>query len=78
MNFPNLSTAGLPGVTSGLENMRRDAQEIAATSAKGNEDTAELANSLVDLNSDRNQVEASVKVVQAIDEVMGTLFNDFA
>jgi len=78
MNFPNLSTAGLPGVYSGLENMRRDAQEIAATSAKGNEDTAALTNSLVDLNMDRSQVEASVKVVQAIDEVMGTLFNDFA
>ena len=78
MNIPTLSTAGLQGLHSGLENMRRDADDIASASAKGKEDTAELAGSLTDLNMDRSQVEASVKVVQAVDEVLGTLFNDYA
>ena len=78
MNFPNLSTAGVQGIQNGYENMRRDAHEIASATAKGGEDTKELANALVDLNMDRNQVEASVKVVQAADEVLGTILNTFA
>lgn len=78
MNFPNLSTAGLQGIYNGMENMRRDAHDIAAATAKGDENTTDLATSLVNLNMDRTQVEASVKVVQAVDEVLGTLFNDVA
>ena len=78
MIFPNVSNTGVQGIHNGFENMRRDAQEIAAATAKGGEDTAELANALVDLNMDRNQVEASVKVVQAADEVLGTLLDTFA
>jgi len=77
MNFPNLSNAGMQGIQNGYENMRRDAQEIAAATAKGGENTADLANALVDLNMDRNQVEASVKVVQAVDEILGTILDTF-
>jgi len=77
MNFPNLSNAGMQGIHNGYENMRRDAQEIAAATAKGGENTADLANALVDLNMDRNQVEASVKVVQAVDEMLGTILDTF-
>lgn len=74
MSIPGISN-GLTGVYNGLDNLRHDAQEIASTSAKGDEDTDDLAKSLVDLNLDRNQVDASVKVVQAIDETVGTLLN---
>jgi len=63
------------GIYNGLDNLKRDAHEIASASAKGDENTADLAKSLVDLNMDRNQIEASVKVVQAVDETLGTLLN---
>jgi hypothetical protein len=74
MSIPALSN-GLMGIYNGLDNLKHDAQEIASASAKGGEDTADLAKSLVDLNTDRHQIEASVKVVQAIDETLGTLLD---
>ena len=75
MNFPNLSLAGISGINSGLENLRNDAEKIAQATAKGSEDSTDLTQALVDLNSDRRQIEASVKVVQAVDEVLGTLLD---
>lgn len=74
MSIPALSN-GLMGIYNGLDNLKHDAQEIASASAKGGEDTADLAKSLVDLNTDRHQIEASVKVVQAVDETLGTLLD---
>ena len=74
MSIPSISN-GLMGIYNGLDNLKHDAQEIASATAKGGEDTADLAQSLVDLNIDRNQIEASVKVVQAVDETLGTLLN---
>lgn len=75
MNFPNLSLAGISGVHTGLENLRNDAEKIAQATAKGGEDSTDLTNALVDLNTDLRQVEASIKVVQAVDEVLGTLID---
>jgi flagellar hook protein FlgE len=74
MSIPAISN-GLSGIYNGMGNLKQDAQKIASASAKGGEDTADLAKSLVDLNTDRRQVEASVKVVQAVDETIGTLLN---
>ena len=73
MNLPTIT--GLAGIQTGMDNMRQDAHNIAAAVAKGGEDTTDLANSLVELNLDQTQVEASVKVVQAMDEVLGTLLD---
>ena len=75
MNFPNLTTAGIQGIQQGMDNLRRDAQSIASSSAKGNENTKDLAESMVDLQVDKQQVEASVKVVQATGEVLGSLLD---
>jgi hypothetical protein len=74
MSIPALSN-GLGGIYNGLDNLKHDAQKIASASAKGGEDTTDLAKSLVDLNTDRHQIEASVKVVQAVDETLGTLLD---
>ena len=74
MVLPSINT-GLSGINTGLDNIKRDAHDIASTLTKGKEDTADLAKSLIDLNQDRSQVEASVKVVQAVDEVLGTLLD---
>jgi len=74
MSIPGIST-GMMGIYNGMESLKQHAHEIASASAKGGEDSADLAKSLVDLNMDRRQVEASVKVVQAVDEVLGTLLD---
>ena len=74
MSIPVISN-GFTGINNGMGNLKHDAQEIASTTAKGGENTADLAKSLVDLNLDRHQIEASVKVVQAVDETIGTLLN---
>ncbi|MGD8938124.1 MAG: hypothetical protein PVJ72_02025 [Gammaproteobacteria bacterium] len=74
MSIPSISS-GLTGIYKGMDNLKHDAQEIASASAKGGENTTDLAKSLVDLNVNRNQIEASVKVVQAVNETLGTLLN---
>ena len=66
---------GMNGINQGLEQMRQHAHEIASAVKKGDENTKDLAQSMVDLNIDQRQIEASVKVVQAVDEVLGTLFD---
>lgn len=62
-------------ISAGFDNLRNDAERIAGASAKGGEDTTDLAKAMIDLNADRQQIEASVKVVQAVDEVLGTLID---
>lgn len=62
-------------ISTGFENLRNDAERIAGASAKGGEDTTELAKAMVDLNVDQRQIEASVKVVQAVDEILGSLID---
>ena len=68
-------TPSVNAISSGFESMKNNAEKIASTSAKGGEDTDDLAKAMVDLNFDRQQIEASVKVVQAVDEMLGTLLD---
>ena len=68
-------TSSVTAISTGFENLRQDAERIAGASAKGGEDTAELAKAMVDLNVDQRQIEASEKVVQAVDEVLGSLID---
>jgi hypothetical protein len=74
MSLPIIST-GLTGIHNGMNMLKHDAHEIAASVAKGDENTTDLAKSLTDLNTGRHQVEASVKVVQAVDETLGVLLD---
>lgn len=73
MNLPTLT--GLSGINAAMDKLRKDAHDIATAVAKGDEDTSDLAKSLVDLNVNARAAEASVKVVQAIDGVIGTLLD---
>lgn len=68
-------TSSTNAISTGFENLRNDAERIASASAKGGEDTTELAKAMVDLNTDKRQIEASVKVVQAVDEILGSLID---
>lgn len=77
MAIPSIQS-GVNAIHNGMDNLRHDAHEIASATAKGNEDPADLAQSLTDLNTHSRQIEASVKVVQAIDENLGTLLDTLA
>ncbi|HHH47885.1 MAG TPA: hypothetical protein ENK51_03240 [Gammaproteobacteria bacterium] len=71
MHIPALQT-GVVGINNGLDGLRRNATEIArATSGDG----AASPRALVDLRAEQRQVEASVRVVKAADEMLGNLLD---
>lgn len=64
------------GIQQGLNGLRRNAVEIASAdqlSQAGSE--TDLVGSLVGLQQAETQVQASAKVVSAVDEVLGTLID---
>ena len=75
MNLNNIASTGMLGIQQGMDQLRRDSHNVASLSAKGNEDTKELAKAMVDLNVDRLHTQASVKVVQASNDVIESLLD---
>lgn len=71
MHIPALPT-GIAGINNGLDGLRRHATAIARA-ADG--DATDTPRALVDLRADQRQVEASVKVVKAADEMLGSLLD---
>jgi len=75
MNLPSINSSALQGIHQGLDNMRKDAQVIASANTQRDENTKDIADAMVDLNMSARYTEASVKVVKAADEVLGTLLD---
>lgn len=75
MAISSILNSGLQGINSGLDNLRKDAQAIASATTQRDENTSDIADSLVDMNINQRNTEASVKVVKAADEVLGTLLD---
>lgn len=65
--------SGILGIQRGFNSARSHAAQIA--SADTMRGTTDLADPLVSMVGDRLQVEASAKVVQTIDEMLGTLID---
>lgn len=75
--LPTLQT-GLSGVSRGFENLQEIASDIAQTGTSNPESSntaAELTQSLVDLQEQKQATLAAVKVVNATDEVLGALLD---
>ena len=75
--LPSLQT-GLSGVSRGFENLQEIASDIAQAGTSNPESintTAELTQSLVDLQEQKQATLAAIKVVNATDEVLGTLLD---
>lgn len=74
---PSLQT-GLSGISRGLENLREISSDIAQTgtsnSASSNT-TADLTQSLVELQEQKQATQAAVKVVNSASEVLGSLLD---
>jgi len=75
MNLPSINSSALQGIHQGLDNMRKDAHVIASANTQRDENTRDLAEAMVDLNVNARYTEASVKVIKAADEVLGTLLD---
>lgn len=75
MSNPINIDSGVSGMRKGLEGIEKAAGEIASADSLEDTSTSSLAESLVDLKASENQVDASAKVVKAVDEMIGTLLD---
>lgn len=76
MGVLSVQTSAVQGIQRGLDGMRKNAAEIASAdqlNQAGNE--TDLAGSMVEMNQNKVQVQASAKVVSALDEMVGTLID---
>ena len=76
MGVLSVQNSAVQGIQRGLDGMRKNAAEIASAdqlNQAGKE--TDLAGSLVEMNQNKVQVQASAKVVSALDEVVGTLLD---
>lgn len=79
MGVLSVQNEALQGIQRGLDGLRRNASEIASADQlnQAGQDT-DLEGSLLEMQQNKTQVQASAKVVSAADEVLGTIINTFA
>lgn len=76
MSGPITFDSGLTGIRNGLDGLQKTASQIASKETmQGDDNTHELAESMVDLKVNSNQVAASAQVVQVTDDMIGTLLD---
>lgn len=76
MGVLSVQNEAVQGIQRGLEGMRRNASQIASADQlnRAGQET-DLAGSLVEMQQNKVQVQASAEVVSAMDEVLGTLID---
>lgn len=72
MSISALNT-GVNGINQGLRNLRRDASAVAQ--AVGNDQNLDVASALVNVKQDTLQIAASAKVVETVDDLLGSLLD---
>lgn len=76
MGVLSVQSSAMLGIQRGLDGLRKDASEIASADQLNNAGKeTDLEGALVGLNQNKVQVQASAKVVSAIDEVVGRLID---
>ncbi len=80
MGVLSVQSSAVQGIQRGLDGMRKDAAEIASAdqlnkAGQETESATDLTGALVDLKQNQVQVQASAKVVSALDEVIGTIID---
>ena len=66
---------GILGIQNGLSDLNRNAAKIASADAFKADSPVDIATPLVDMQLNRLQIEASTKVVKAIDEAIGSIID---
>jgi len=70
--------SGLAGINTGMNSFRKDAQVIASQSVSNVTDSKNVTDALIDMKASQHQVEASAKVIETQDEILGTLLDEMA
>ncbi len=70
-----LNSTALAGIHKGLDELQKNASQIASKSTLEGGSTQSLAESLVGLRASTQQVEASMKVLQVSDQLIGSLID---
>jgi len=74
--LPSMLQSGLSGISRGQESLQDIASDIAHAGLKdGQNQTRDLTQSLIDLQQQELATLASIKVVEAADEVLGSLLD---
>lgn len=68
----------MTGIQRGLSGAQKHAAQIASADQFNGQSPSRLVDPLVGLQQDRLQVQASTKVLQAVDDMIGSLFDDKA
>jgi len=76
MGVLSVQSEAVLGIQRGLDGLRKNASEIASADQlnKAGQDSS-LVGSLLDLQQNKTQVQASAKVVSAVDDVLGTIID---
>lgn len=75
MNVDNTMTTAVNGIKRGLDDLKRNANEVARAS-KG--EGGDVATPLVESKMNQRQVETNVAMVKTTDEILGTLLDEKA
>lgn len=79
MNEISALNSSLLGIQKGLSGLRKNAADIArAGSAEGGVTTGQLTTSIVGLKESELQVKASARVLETVNETIGSLFDEKA
>lgn len=70
---PSVLSTGLSGIQAGQQRVEQAAGDIAASPARAEQTS--LADNLIELERGRLQVEASARVVETADQILGTLID---
>ena len=65
----------LLGIQKGLTEMNKNAAKVASAAAFNSGNTMDIAQPLVDIQTNRLQVEANAKVMKSVDETLGSLLD---
>lgn len=75
MSAPITFDSGLTGIRNGLDGLQKTASQIASKETMAGDNPQNLAELMVELKMNQNQVSASAQVVKANDEMLGTLID---
>ncbi|MCU7796581.1 MAG: hydrolase [Candidatus Thiodiazotropha sp. (ex Semelilucina semeliformis)] len=78
MAINSIMGPSLLGIQKGFQGMRRVASEIASTQQTQQAKPTDLSRAMVEMKVHANQTKASVKALQAADDVLGTLIDERA
>jgi len=76
MKIDSALSQAMLGIQRGLSSARDHAAEIASAGQFKDQGPASLVEPLLGLRQDELQVQASVQVLKAVDEMLGTLFDE--